>query len=636
MRGSPQIDFNKKGYSTNAKACVCHQPKIMTHTPDLEDIQRKVHNIITRDFPRPSRAEAFKYKRLILEILSAQSLQGKAPLDFKTIRAIERRHGYHGRHSFLLEMFDILAEEDAEHDHNGLYNKEVITRALRIKRGKSHSGINSITILMSPYPEFTDTTTGESKRQAFSCKWNCSYCPNDPNAPRSYLSLEPAVLRSIKNDFSVCGQMWDRMNGLYRIGHRKITKLEIIVEGGTVSNYPIEYRDQFARDIYYAANTYWDDSQTRRIPRSLEDEKRINQTAKSRVIGLTYETRPDEITPEELIVLRRHGCTRVQLGVQHLDQDVLDKINRKCTTRQVKHAIRLLKDVGFKIDIHIMPNLPGSSAAKDRHMMLDRLLGTRKPFPSRCERFGESWERWDLAEPDLSADQWKIYPCAVVPFTEIEQWFKAGTYVPYAEDALTDLLIETMTCIYPWIRCNRMIRDIPADYYHSDTDPSARMRQEVEKLLQEEGKCCMDIRNREVKGAEWNGMYKVVVREYEASQGIEVFVSAESDDQRTLYGFVRLRLSKTPRADVFPELQGCAFVRELHVHGDLQEQGAQGQHIQHRGIGTTLLKKAEAIAREAGYAKIAVIAGEGTKEYYRVKHMYSPASGVGGYMVKYI
>jgi len=607
---------------------------VCAHDVDIEAIDLKVQEIITRDFPRPSHADSLKYKELVMHILEKQKANLPQPLTFRQVREAQKQFKYYGKHSFLLEIFDVL--KDLGHFQDT--DEDLMTLALRIKRGKSHSGINSITILMSPYPEYTDKASGERKKQQFSCKWDCAYCPNDPKAPRSYLSLEPAVLRSIKNEFSVCGQMWDRMNGLYRIGHRKITKLELIVEGGTVTNYPIEYRDEFARDIYYAANTFWDDHTTRRKPWTLDEEKQANQTARSRVIGLTFETRPDEITPEEIKILRRHGCTRVQLGVQHLDDDVLQKIKRRCTTQQVKNAVRMLKDTGFKIDIHLMPNLPGSTVAKDRNMLIDRLLSARFPVPKRSETMFNgiqvSKEEWTLTEPDLSVDQWKLYPCAIVPFTEIEKWYKSGDYIPYGENELANLLIDTQTMMFPWIRVNRLVRDIPADYYHSDTDPSGRLRQEIEKLLHNEGKYCMDIRNREVKGAEWDGKYTLFVRTFQASEGTEYFISAESADQKTLYGFLRLRLAKCPRADVFPELQGCAFIREVHVYGNLQEQdttSAAATAVQHKGVGKQMMALAEHISRQNKYYKTAVISGEGSKAYY-AKLGYVEVDG--NYMIK--
>jgi ELP3 family radical SAM enzyme/protein acetyltransferase len=250
------------------------------------------------------------------------------------------------------------------------------------KASKSLSGVLVITVLTSPWPELPN-----GKKQKFSCQWNCYYCPNEPGQPRSYLHDEPAVMRANQNGFDPVLQFHDRAATLACNGH-PIDKIEILVLGGTWSSYPEAYRETFVRDLFFSANTFYE--RKKRPRRSLLEEKLENETAQCKIIGVTLETRPDTIDFHELQLLRSYGCTRVQLGLQHTEDHVLKKVNRGCTNADAMRAIELLKNAGFKVDIHLMPVLPGSSAEDDGRMF-DRVL----------------------TDPNLQADQWKIYPTQV-------------------------------------------------------------------------------------------------------------------------------------------------------------------------------------------------------------------------------
>lgn len=595
---------------------------------DIEDLNRKYDATINRTFARPTKDCLVKYRPLIEQLLASAN----NVLTENQFKQFKSKHKFNGKNSFLYQVFQQLPDLHVDGNNDKLRNM------LKIKKGKSHSGVLVITVLTSPYPEYTDKNTGQRVIQTFSCSARCSFCPNEPGQPRSYLKGEPGVMRANKNGFDPVRQMHDRMSALYTIGH-PVDKLEVIVLGGTWTSYPLEYREQFCRDLYYAANIF--DSmgnESRREPLSLNDEKKINRTATCKIIGLTLETRPDTITPQEVRDLRYYGCTRVQLGVQHLDNYVLDKINRKCSTETYVKALRVLKDAGFKVDGHFMPNLPFSTVEKDHDMLIDKLLGTRMPVPRREHNKGrvDLWETWNVAYPEYQMDQWKVYPCAIVPWTEIEQWYKNGEYVPYAEEHLVNLLLEMKALMFPWIRLNRIIRDIPGDYIIASSDKS-NLRQELTDTLAKEGKKCRCIRCREIKNEKWGGSFMIVVREYKGSDGSELFISAESQDMEKLYGFLRLRFPSSRTNTIFPELHGCALIRELHVYGRLQlvVNGEDApNHVQHRGIGRQLLSIAEEIVRARGiYSKCAVIAGEGTKEYYK-SNGYVDAPGKGGYMYK--
>jgi ELP3 family radical SAM enzyme/protein acetyltransferase len=331
----------------------------------------------------------------------------------------------------------------------------------------------------------------------------------------------------------------------------------------------------------------------------------------------------------------------VQLGVQHIDDDILKGINRQCTTERFKRSLRLLKDVGYKVDIHIMANLPFSSPERDRVMLIDRFLGMRSaPVRRVGDGDGDGVDEiieYDIAEPDLSADQWKLYPCETVPYTEIEKWYREGTYVPYAKEALYDLLYDTKKAMYPWIRCNRIIRDIPKGYIIASSD-DPNTGQQILDDLRARGDVCMCIRCREVKERKWDGSYKLRVRLYKASGGDEYFISAESDDEIVLYGFIRLRIRSEEGAvaanEIFPELFGCALIRELHVYGVMSPVGAGGGK-QHKGVGKVLLTCAEHIAKNRGCGAVSVISGVGVQRYYERHGYLCDSEGRGHFMIKY-
>lgn len=532
---------------------------------------------------------------------------------------LKMEHGISEKNSVLLRYARRLQEEGA------LTLEEVkqLETYLRIKRCKSHSGVLVVTIFTSAYPTYI-TPEGQKVAQPFSCKWNCHYCPNQPGQPRSYLEGEPGVLRANANEFDCCRQMWDRMETLYDTGH-PIDKLEVLVLGGTWESYPMEYRKEFIRDMYYAANTFWQEPSLRRTKASLAIERDANRGALCKIIGLTLETRPDTISVESILAARELGCTRFQIGIQHTDDGVLKKINRQCPTSKTIAAIELLKDWGYKVDGHWMPNLPGSSPEQDRYMLVEQLLGLAecpRMVPSKIQGIYD-WVVWKPRFPEFQLDQWKIYPCEVVPYTEIEKWHREGLYKPYPEEELEEVLLETKRKVFPWIRLNRIIRDIPTDYIISSGD-HPNMRQQLQLKMKKRGWMCACIRCREIKQHKMPETLCYRVREYDASHGTEYFVSAEDSTGGLLCGFVRVRVKDT---------QDQAWIRELHVYGQLQTtQKKTGEQpaTQHKGIGKQLMAFAKELALLHGKQSLWVISGEGTKCYYE-KLGY--VEGPHGYMV---
>ncbi len=338
-----------------------------------------------------------------------------------------------------------------------------------------------------------------------------------------------------------------------------------------------------------------------------------NESAAVKIIGITLETRPDCITAEELRRFRYYGCTRVQLGIQHTDDEILKKINRGCTNEDAIRAMTLLRDCCYKTDIHLMPNLPGSNPKKDKEMF-----------------------EYVLHSPDLQADQWKIYPCEITPWTVIKKWYDAGEYKPYSDDELIELLMDVKAQVHPWIRLNRVIRDIPSQYILGGMD-EPNLRQVICNRMIKRGTPCRCIRCREVKtDDEAIASAELVIRKYRANEGKEFFISFETPDRSKICGFARLRLSKTPGAGIFPELEGAALVRELHVYGQLisTTDKQKKSHAQHTGFGTQLMQKSEEIAREHGFSKIAVIAGVGVRNFYR--KLGFELEGEGELMIKHL
>jgi ELP3 family radical SAM enzyme/protein acetyltransferase len=479
---------------------------------------------------------------------------------------------------------------------------------------RTNSGITQITVLSSPYPN------GEK----FSCEHNCYYCPKEPahegnnftEQPRSYLYHEPAVRRANENDFDGARQMWDRMSTLLLCG-LNIDKLEVMVLGGTWGSYPVDYRYEFIRDLYYAANTFYVDSDKRRERYTLAEEIKINETTIVRVIGLTLETRPDHVTANELKMLNDMMCTRVQIGVQSLNDKILKKINRGCYYEDTVRAIKNLLDCGFKVDIHIMFDLPFATYEDDLKM---------------AENF--------LSDKNVRFDQAKLYPFSSMDWTVTKQWEDKGMNLHYSQEELMEVLIHFMKNVHPWVRLNRVIRDIP-DFYITAGNNIPNYRQNIEEEMKKRGIYSKCIRNREVKNnriaLEASKDMELIVRNYKASNGDEYFISFESKDQKYIYGFCRLRLSNNmgyiddikPRihrknkednivkkVNMFPFLNKCAMIRELHVYGNMTKVNNENFHIQHMGLGKQLIKKAEEIAISNNYKRIAVISGVGVRKYY--------------------
>lgn len=504
-----------------------------------------------------------------------------------------------------------------------------------VKPNRGNSGVLVIAVMLSDKPN----------GQEFTCKWDCDYCPKEPNMPRSYISNEPAVARGVRNGFDPCRQFNERGTTHFLNGHT-IDKIELLILGGTFNSYPKDYRKEFIKMLIYSANTFFQIN--KRPPFSLEEEVIINETARVRVIGITIETRPDCISGPFLKELRELEVTRIQMGVQHTDDDILSQNNRG---HKVKHSIRgiqMAMNAGFKVDIHLMTNLPGSTAEKDRKMF-----------------------NYVLSNPDIQGDQWKIYPTQVTPWTTIAIKYKAGEYVPYSADDMFEVIIEAKIKIWPWIRNNRIIRDFSSkDDLAGNIVP--HMRQELHIELKKRGHQCHCIRCLEPRNdtscihlarLTTRCIQKQIDNDYgtthmKTSNSIDYFISFEScscdscdlyywhlirgdkyfdgcPNRNKLYGFLRLRIMNCTDK-TFPELCGrnIAFIRELHVYGKITAVGSSSTKdgIQHYNFGRRLISAAENIAKKHKCDRISIISGVGVRKYYE-KFNYIK-SDVGKYMIK--
>jgi len=537
----------------------------------------------------------------------------------KTFHEFSRKLNFKYEKQAIIKMYRTLVNKK-EIERSQIFERFMVKKATR-----GHSGVNVVTIFTSPV-QFGDGSLSAIKTGG--CPKDCRYCPFEkdadgiPTQPRSYLSTEPGNMRATQNLHHPVGQMFDRIFTLEENGHispffdeNKGAKLEIIISGGTFNFYPRDYINWFVTCMYFSANVYEYYRENNCFPRdilSLEEEQKINETAPLRVIGLTIETRPDYLNPHDfdkkvedefdvLKLFRTLGVTRVQIGLQHTNDEVLEFVNRQCTDEKNREAIYFLKQNGFKVDGHWMLDLP--MPEKFNPVEVDKAMMTQV-----------------LTDPAYELDQWKIYPTEVTPYTKISEWYHDGYYKPYAEiddgKLLEDVIIHTKKMIKPWIRINRVIRDIPLISIEGG-NMCPNMRNRIEERMKQEGVTCKCIRCREIKLQKVN--YDDVVfkqRTYEGSNGVEHFLSFETEDEKVLLGYLRLRLNYS-NDKVMPFLHNTAFVRELHVLGKHTEINIGSNGAQHKGYGKRLVAAAEKIARQNGFDRIAIISGIGVREYYR-------------------
>lgn len=554
--------------------------------------------------------------------------------------------------------------------------EDELVRTLRMKPRRTASGVATITVLTKPWP----------------CSGECLYCPNDLRMPKSYLADEPACQRAERNWFDPYLQVAGRLHALTEMGH-VTDKVELIVLGGTWSDYPAAYQAWFMRELFRALN---DDAPAR----SQEAQKRrafylnagiankpeeaaafvsqkqqairagkltynqavrqlygrdaawqqaaahqtatlcevaaqhtANETAQHRCVGLVVETRPDAATPAELTRLRQFGCTKVQMGIQSLDPDILAQNCRSTSVNDIERAFALLRLFGFKTHVHAMVNLHGSTPAADKQDYL-RLV-TEAPY---------------------LPDEVKLYPCVLVEGTGLDALAetpaphanataagaspantptspapepatptaapanKPAPWRPYPEDELIDVLAADVVATPPFTRISRMIRDISSHDIKAG-NKKTNLRQMVEASIDADKQTIAEIRHREI-GAHATEPTSLTLAEipYRTTVSRECFLQWVTPENR-IAGFLRLSLpdQATVRAHAheLPICAGEAMIREVHVYGRVASLHGQGQNAQHTGLGRKLVERACSIARAEGYQTVNVISAIGTREYYR-------------------
>lgn len=424
----------------------------------------------------------------------------------------------------------------------------------------------------------------------------CAYCPGGPakksrkgGSPQSYTGKEPAAMRAAQNKYDAFAQVQSRLEQLRAIGHAP-QKCELVIMGGTFNAQPRAYQEKFIKGAFDAFNC--------RKSASLRGAMKANERAAQRVIGLTFETRPDWATPQRVSRIVDFGATRVELGVQTLSNSIYRKVERGHTVEQVAEATKACKDAFLKVGYHWMPGLL-CKGAEDVKM------------------FGKLF-----SDSRFRPDMLKIYPCLVMPGTKMHKWWKQGKFEPYDAEEAARVIARMKRLVPPYCRIMRVERDIPVPLIAAGVKNS-NLRQLAQQQMAKHGWACKCIRCREVgfrqaQGKEIDWELVALKRiDYEASGGKEVFLSFEDKKADALVGFLRLRLPAEPfRKEITADAAG---VRELHVYG---EQMQIGKHLkraaQHKNFGGRLLEEAERIAEEEwGCSKLLVISGVGAREYYR-------------------
>jgi len=477
------------------------------------------------------------------------------------------------------QLVDIIAAVPHEY-------KSILVPKLKAKPVRTASGIAVVAVMCKPHRCPHINMTGNI----------CVYCPGGPDSDfeystQSYTGYEPTSMRAIRARYDPFLQTRHRVEQLKSLGH-STDKVEFILMGGTFMSLPVDYRDYFIRNLHDALSGH--------RSQSVEEAVRYSERSRSKCIGITIETRPDYCLKKHISDMLNYGCTRLEIGVQSVYEDVARDTNRGHTVRAVSESFHMGKDAGFKVVAHMMPDLPNVPLERD------------------LEQFVEFFEN-----PAFRPDGLKIYPTLVIRGTGLYELWRTGRYKSYPPSVLIDLVARVLSLVPPWTRVYRVQRDIPMPLVTSGVE-HGNLRELAHARMKELGLSCRDVRSREIgiqeihnKGIKPNNI-ELIRRDYFANGGWETFLEYGDPEQDILIGLLRLR--KCSKQSFRKELKGKAsIVRELHVYGSAVPVG--GRHpkkFQHHGYGTLLMEEAERIAREEhNSTKLAVISGVGTRNYYR-------------------
>ena len=500
-------------------------------------------------------------KKILLKVMKGADV-------FETIRKYPvPNHGNISKHALVTAYKDMISKGEIAEDPN-------LLSRIRMKPMRTLSGVTTVTVLTGPYP----------------CPGNCIFCPTDARMPKSYLPDEPGAARAFQNHFNPYEQVLSRIKTYEAVGH-PTDKIELLILGGSWTNYPQSYQTWFVQRCLDAMNGC--DSE------NIQSAQTINETAAHRNVGLVVETRPDLINPEILKFLRFLGVTKIQIGIQSLNDEILLSNRRGHTVAEALSATALCRAAGFKIVLHWMPNLLNATPESDR------------------EDFNKFWIQ---AENGLGfcPDELKIYPTQLLINTDLYREWEKGQYQPYDTEILIQLIADIKSTVQPYCRINRVIRDIPS-HHIVDGNTRSSLRMDIQKRMNLLGTKCQCIRCREIKGQQVKpDKLQLIDFQYSPAYSHEHFLQFVTDQDK-IAGYLRLSLpwKNAPQTGI-AELENAALIREIHIYGQSLAVGSeQTGAAQHIGLGTRLIESACEIARQEGFQKLAVISAIGTRRYYQ-------------------
>lgn len=529
-----------------------------------------------------------KFKKIFDEILFINSKDWNTDSLNKLLRKFKSSNGMIYRNDELVEMYNFLLSKKL------IERSKLLENRIRLKPTRTNSGVAVVTVLTKPYP----------------CPSRCIFCPNDSSMPKSYIASEPGAQRALVSKFDPYAQVFNRVVALKKIGHN-VEKVELIILGGTWSAYSLDYRIWFINECFRAMNDIDMNSNEYVIPKDdsfkdvkwseLEKNQRKNEGAYSRNVGLVLETRPDCITEDEVITMRRFGATKVQIGIQTLSDKILDANCVGRSVDDVKKAFALLRRAGFKIHGHWMPALYMSTPKID------------------IDGYKKLWSE------EFAPDELKIYPTSVISNTRLYHLYKENQYVPYSKEELIEVLEKSIAMTPRYCRLSRIIRDIPSEEIEAGSKIT-NLRQIVEGNLKHKGVKINEIHAREIKNREVDRRdLELESIKYKTSVSTEYFISYRTKKDDMLCAFLRLSIPKRDliNCNFINELNSSSIIREIHVYGTVVglKQQSRGES-QHLGLGRMLIKEAERISKKQGIERISVISAIGTRKYYESNMFY--------------
>mmetsp|Transcript_12250 Transcript_12250/g.18556 ORF Transcript_12250/g.18556 Transcript_12250/m.18556 type:complete len:547 (+) Transcript_12250:39-1679(+) len=518
------------------------------------------------------------YVNAVAEVVSALivAYDAQVSINLSKIKGeVAKKH----KLAYIPKLVDIIAAIPANY-------KAKLLPYVKAKPIRTASGVAVVAVMSKPHRCPHIAMTGNV----------CVYCPGGPDSDfeystQAYTGYEPTSMRAIRARYHPYSQTRGRVDQLRRLGH-SVDKVEFIVMGGTFMSLDATYKDFFIRNLHDALSGHHSTS--------VEEAIAFSEQSRTRCIGITIETRPDYCLKPHLNEMLSYGCTRIEIGVQSIYEDVARDTNRGHTVAAVCHSFQLAKDCGFKVVSHMMPDLPNMGRERD-------LDGFREYFEN----------------PAFRSDGLKIYPTLVIRGTGLYELWKTGNYKNYTPDELVDVIAQILSMVPPWTRVYRIQRDIPMPLVTSGVD-HGNLRELSLNRMEELDLQCRDVRTREVGIKQIHqrinpNQIELIRRDYSGNGGWETFLSYEDPISDILVGLLRLR--KCSDVAFRPEIinKRCSIVRELHVYGSaVPVQARDPTKFQHQGFGTLLMEEAERIAREEHCSeKILVISGVGTRHYYR-------------------